>query len=772
MIVRLPLILALAAPLAAFGEDSRPPREGTPPEVEKRVIDIPRASYHPAGSPVTRPLRRTADLLQMLWDGQGKLSHGGGEQRGLHGAVSLQALPWRAPEAARLTLRSLGKSADEAALSLHLWSGDAWCTPPLDLAPESRLRFEAVAVETPGTARLGLAWRPAAGPGWTTTVEAGPPGEPALRSSDVPLPAGPGTLCFRAEGRAVSIGEPRVLAPEAEGSDPRPRWIVLVITDAMRGDLLDRPDAERIAPTLVALSRRGHRYLEAVSPGAHTQAALWPLLTGRDLARVDPVRAGRFTPQGTPLSLVYSRANLAVSHLAQAAGYHSVFLGNNSFLRGVPLFARFSNRGEPDTGTVDTIAALPPLLARYADERVFLVYYLSTPHSYSFTPRRLFDRLGCPSLGGVEAARCAYEARVAHADEAIEALEQGLAHHGLQARTLQVLTADHGEVFGDARKIEVQLYDRWSSLDEGHGGSTHWKELHVPLVVSGPGLTPGTWPGRVSSLDIVPTLAVAGGFAVPHRFDGRVLPLAGGPRTPPPLVVSQGYCTHSVMEGPRQLVWWEAECARRRELGTGRPITHRAEIWQGGSLDATDETAPARLAPLVRRHLDWLAARLPNDAWILDTSRLGSAEVRVGVSEGRIVDWGPSRSMGHFALVSTALREDERELRIVLREFPGLFYFATWPSGAPVRIDVDRGGAASPVAFVGPLQLPLAVFGRVANPGERPELWVAASEPARQPSPGPDLRVWREPYRAPSVGASSRALTELDRVLREWGYIR
>ena len=169
-----------------------------------------------------------------------------------------------------------------------------------------------------------------------------------------------------------------------------------------------------------------------------------------------------------------------------------------------------------------------------------------------------------------------------------------------------------------------------------------------------------------------------------------------------------------------------------------------------------------------------MAGRPPaDDAWILDTSGLGHAEVRVSVSaEGRITDWGPSGGPGHLASATAALGPDERDLRIVFRDDPGLFYVATWPPGAPVRIDVDRGSAAPPTSFVGRLQLPLDILGRLVDPRERSDLWVAAAEPGRPPSVGPSLRVWRQPYREPKATASSRALNELDRVLREWGYIR
>jgi arylsulfatase A-like enzyme len=571
---------------------------------------------------------------------------------------------------------------------------------------------------------------------------------------------------------ALSLGEPRILAPEPPGSDERPRWIVLTICDALRGDILDQEGADRLAPALAGLSRRGQRYDQAFSPGAHTQAAFWPLVTGRVLARVDPVRARRFKQMGSPLELVYSRGNIPVSHLAQAAGYHPVFLGNNSFLLSSPLFARYSNRGKPDTGTVDTIAALPAVLSRYSDERVFLLFYVSTPHNFSFTPRRLFERLGCGSLNGVAEERCAYDARVAHADEAIEALQQGLADVGLERSTLQVLTADHGEVFGDGRSVETELYSRWYDLGAGHGGATHTNELRVPLIVTGPGLQPAAWAGRVSTLDVVPTLASIFGFPTPQKLDGRVLPLSNGPRTAPPPLVSQGFCTHSVLSGSRQLVWWEAECARRREVGSGRPQTPRAELWRDGVLEATDESDPDRLAPLLLRHFEWLAERLPGDAWLLDASRLGLARVSVTATEGVVADWGPAGGPGSLGAVGAVPDEDGRQLRIDFRGDAGLFFVSTWPKAAPVRFDVDSGGHSLPVAFVGPLQLPLALLGRVVDPRERPELWLATTEPARPVASGPHLRVWRQPYHRSSPASGQRALTELDRVLREWGYIR
>jgi hypothetical protein len=771
-----PAILLLLVLVGVPPGDGPAGTEGEAPSAEtlRRVIDIPRAQYSPIGRSPSPPLRRSVDLLQMDWDGRGVTAHRGPEVTAPDQAISLIPVPWHTSKGSitQLVTRSVGLVSEEATLSLVLPDRGSWCTSPLELEPQSRLRFDAVALGSGGGVRLNATWEPRSGTSWSTTVDTAAPADPAGRPVDEPLPAGHGVLCLEARGGTVSVGEPRIVAPEPPGEDPRPRWIVLVVEDALRGDVLDNPRLDEVAPALDRLARRGHRYEEAVSVGSHTQAALWPLLTGRYLARLDPRRARRSAGAGLPLEVVYSRGSLLVSHLARDAGYHTVFLGNNSFLRDVPAFDRFTNRGKADTGTIDTIAALPPTMERYADERVFLVYYISAPHGYSFTPRRLFEGLGCDRLGGIEASRCAYEARVAHADEALAALQEALEDQGLEDQAVQVLTADHGEVFGDARHVEIWFEGRWWNTAEGHGATSHWRELHVPLVVSGRGVSPAVWPGRVSLLDVVPTLARLGGFPTPLRLDGAVLPLSGGPRAPPVRLVSQGYCTHSVLEGAQQLLWWESECARRREPGTHRAVTAGAELWRDGALEATDESAPERLRGLVRAHMGWLAAHLPGEAWLVDPSGLGRARLRATVADGRIVDWGPSRTVAHLDAFSCTLSPDQRRLDVDLRDYPGLLYIATWPPSAPIRFDVVRDGAAPPVAFAGPLQLPLAVLGRLVDPKDRPELWRATAEPHRQPSSGPHLRLWRQPYRKEEGEGSARAPNELDRVLREWGYIR
>jgi hypothetical protein len=758
---------------------------GSPDAWGNTLGDVPRAVFTPLPSRAPGPpLRRSHDLFSSFFDGEGVWETAAGERPGPPAGIEAARLPWAGVEgrrdAARLiTWRGRADTSTESMYGFVLGPGETWCSPRLNAEPGSRLRFEAVAFSP--RARLEVSWQGAAGRQRVATVEPPEPADlAAAAQQDVALEPGEGAACLGAAGGAVAVGEARLLAPEPPAADTRPRWIVLVLVDALRGDVLVGPEAPRNAPAILRLARSGQWYRDAVSGGSHTKAAVWPLLMGRDLMRVDPrlrlsSRWG-FDPP-TPLAGVYSRPNLFVSHLAEAAGYHSVFLGNDEYMTGVPAFARCSIQGARKTGTVDGIARLGDLVARYGDERIFLAFYVTTPHNHSVTPRRLYDELACGRRSGIEEMRCRYRARVRHADEAVGELQRALSAAGLAESALQVVTADHGEVFEDGWPVESDGSGAWSRMDTSHGFTTDRVQTHVPLVVSGPGLRPVARAERVSNLDIVPTLLQVMQFRAVGRLDGQALPLDG--RAPPARgrerhYLSYGFCSQSDLVGDRQLVWWdESTCGRRRLARGGAPLTDAAEIWKGNSLVATATSQPEAVRPLMIEHVRGVAQRLPAAALILQTSGVESATVTVTALEGRIVDYGPSATVtGLQAIREAVLTGDGRSLRLRFEGYRGLYAITTSPHSAPVRVSVD-GPGPRPVALVGPMQLPLDVLGRTIDPRSLPGYFVSRAAPPARPEAGPALRIWWEPYaRGEPASRGDHLLADLNRILREWGYIR
>jgi arylsulfatase A-like enzyme len=87
-----------------------------------------------------------------------------------------------------------------------------------------------------------------------------------------------------------------------------------------------------------------------------------------------------------------------------------------------------------------------------------------------------------------------------------------------------IVTADHGEALGD----HGQPY---------HGTDLYDSQLHIPLVMAGPGLKPGRIPETVSLTDLTPTLLELAGFRPPNdsSIEGKSFAdLATGRRLPNP----------------------------------------------------------------------------------------------------------------------------------------------------------------------------------------------------------------------------------------------
>jgi hypothetical protein len=76
------------------------------------------------------------------------------------------------------------------------------------------------------------------------------------------------------------------------------------------------------------------------------------------------------------------------------------------------------------------------------------------------------------------------------------------------------------------------------------------------------------------------------------------------------------------------------------------------------------------------------------------------------------------------------------------------------------------------VTFVGPLQLPLPISGQAVDPESDLAFLLATEPPPARSARRPSLRFWWQSYQRSEHEAARREMTDFDRVLREWGYIR
>jgi hypothetical protein len=164
---------------------------------------------------------------------------------------------------------------------------------------------------------------------------------------------------------------------------------------------------------------------------------------------------------------------------------------------------------------VDQIAGI---LCTAGDGPLLVYSHLLDPH-FPYTSRGEIDD---PFQG--------YLAEVAFVDAEIARLQSIVAKEGLEDRTFFIITADHGEAFGEHRT-------------KYHAKTVYEELVHVPLIVAGPGVVKRRIEEPVSTMDLGPTILDLFGEETPGSFMGQSLvPLLGGEdvRLTRPIVIDTG----------------------------------------------------------------------------------------------------------------------------------------------------------------------------------------------------------------------------------------
>jgi arylsulfatase A-like enzyme len=120
---------------------------------------------------------------------------------------------------------------------------------------------------------------------------------------------------------------------------------------------------------------------------------------------------------------------------------------------------------------------------------------------------------GLPALSStdIDALAKLYDGEVASVDAEIRALFGALEQRGLLRHAVIVITADHGEEFGEHGALQ-------------HGQTLFQAAIRVPLIIVAPAIDQvRVITDNVSLIDIAPTLLDLAGVALPASFEGRSL---------------------------------------------------------------------------------------------------------------------------------------------------------------------------------------------------------------------------------------------------------
>jgi arylsulfatase A-like enzyme/Tfp pilus assembly protein PilF len=285
--------------------------------------------------------------------------------------------------------------------------------------------------------------------------------------------------------------EPVAAKPGARG--PRPS-ILLVTLDTTRADAVG-PDARGAdTPAFNALSARGMRFRQAYATVPETLPSHASMMTGLYPAGHGVHENGR--------SLATNRVVLA-ERLAQSgyqtAAFVSSFVLARRFglARGFELYDDDLPAGRPERESRRTTDKAIEYLAHASAKPVFVWVHYFDPHA-PYEPAEPFrsSYAAQPYLGEV----AAMDRQLGRLVNAFDAHTKATGDSGAIA-----VVSDHGEGLGDHGELQ-------------HGNLLYQSTMHVPLLLVGPGVTPGHRDTPVSTRRIFHTVLDWAGIATQNSL--------------------------------------------------------------------------------------------------------------------------------------------------------------------------------------------------------------------------------------------------------------
>jgi len=338
---------------------------------------------------------------------------------------------------------------------------------------------------------------------------------------------------------------PAVARPIAVRTEPPRRNVILISIDTLRADRLGCYGNPRAAsPAIDRLARSGVRCRSVIAPSNWTLPSHYSMMTSLypSVHGVHPDRAifGGFRRPTHVAGVRGSGREETIAERLADLGYFTAAITENGWVH--PEFGFDQGFASYVADTSGSLAATRgrtlDWLAAHAELPFFLFVHTYQPHQPYDAPapydtmfldtshvgyalpgstvpvdfledfqRGFFE----PMQADVEAFRALYDAEVRYVDDFVSDLVRTLERHGIDDRTVVVLTSDHGE--------EIFEHGRFS-----HGDALYDEVMRVPLIVWGAGIPAGVEiDDPVTLLDILPTVVEIAGGRIDAPVQGRSL---------------------------------------------------------------------------------------------------------------------------------------------------------------------------------------------------------------------------------------------------------
>jgi arylsulfatase A-like enzyme len=336
--------------------------------------------------------------------------------------------------------------------------------------------------------------------------------------------------------------------PSAALMPKKKRNVLFVTIDSLRADMPWNGYPRAIAPNLSALAEKCTTYQNAYSVSSYTAKSVAAFLSGRYPSTL--YRSGFFFAS-------YANANEFMAERLHESGIATMaWFGHMYFSRAKGLEQGFDEwrttpgiTFDPETDnhvTSDKMTALGiELLGKpeLKTQQFFAWAHYMDPHDQYNRHEE------APSFGNK--ARDRYDQEVFYTDLWVKKLLDFVDQQPFAADTYLVISADHGEAFGE-HGMYKHAFELWEVL------------TRVPLIVCGPGIKTQRITERRSHIDIVPTLLDLMGQKVPDDLLGKSLvpELTGAeaPKNREPIYLELTEDSHNpprraIIRGDYKLIW-------------------------------------------------------------------------------------------------------------------------------------------------------------------------------------------------------------------------
>jgi arylsulfatase A-like enzyme/HEAT repeat protein len=268
--------------------------------------------------------------------------------------------------------------------------------------------------------------------------------------------------------------------------------VLLITVDALRADHLGAHGyARHVTPELDALAARSVLFEHAYAQAPHSSYSLCSLMTSEYLH--ETLELGQAPPTTTlPRTLAaagYHTAAFYTQGIFHTAGEQLANYEHDAF-----GFALHDHQDRPAEEMTDRVLTeIDRTRSRGEPSALFWVHYFDVHEPYEAT-----------TLGTTDMDR--YDSELLATDRAIGRLVRQ-AQNRLTKPLIVVITADHGEEFHEHGGVY-------------HGSSLYEEQVHVPLLLLLPGISPTRVTQPVESIDISPTLFGLLGIEAPRNARG------------------------------------------------------------------------------------------------------------------------------------------------------------------------------------------------------------------------------------------------------------